>query len=133
LLLAATRFKGRRRDSFDATRRFRARRRPIVNAQKSTICVCHIGGIAMLRIAGTAALLLLSTSAFAQRMDAVKGIKFGVGCVGPVNKFAAGLGTCTIAGTKARIFCPSGETFDRDGVPPESFVARSICNLNQVL
>jgi hypothetical protein len=87
----------------------------------------------MLRMSIAAVFVLLSTSAFAQQMDAVKGIKFGVGCIGPVNKYAAGLGTCDIESSKARIFCPNGDVFDRAGAMPQSFVVRSICGLNQVL
>jgi len=87
----------------------------------------------MLRMPITAALVLLSTSSFAQNIEAVKGIKFGVGCVGPVSTFAARLGTCAIDGSTARIWCPNGEIFERNGEPPKSYVARSICNLSQVL
>jgi hypothetical protein len=87
----------------------------------------------MLRLSITAVLVLLSTSSFAQKIEAVKGIKFGVGCLAPVNTFAARLGTCAIDGSKARIWCPSGEIFERNGEPPQSYVARSICNVSQVL
>ena len=87
----------------------------------------------MLRISIAAVLVFLSTSAFAQRMDAVKSTKFGAGCVGALSTFAAGLGTCTVDGSKTRIWCPSGKVFDRDGAPPQSFVVRSICELNQVM
>jgi len=87
----------------------------------------------VLPISITAALVFLSTSSFAQNIEAVKGIKFGVGCVGPVSTFAARLGTCAIDGSTARIWCPNGEIFERNGEPPKSYVARSICNLSQVL
>jgi hypothetical protein len=87
----------------------------------------------MLRISITAALVLLSTCSFAQNIEAVKGIKFGLGCLAPVNTFAARLGTCAIDGSKARIWCPDGQIFERNGEPPQSYVARSICNLSQVL
>jgi hypothetical protein len=87
----------------------------------------------MLRIWLTAALTLLSTSSFAQHIEAVKGIKFGVGCLTPVSAFGARLGTCAIDSSKARIWCPNGEIFERNGEPPQSYVARSICNLSQVL
>jgi hypothetical protein len=88
----------------------------------------------MLRMSMTAALVLLSTSAFAQATDEVKGIKFGVGCVGPVSTFAARLGTCAIDGAKSRIWCPNGKIFDRNGqLPQSSYVVRAICELNQIL
>jgi hypothetical protein len=85
----------------------------------------------MFRLSLAAMLVFLSWSAFAQQIEAVKGI--GVGCVGPINTFAPRLGSCALDGAKARIWCPNGEIFDRVGEPPQSYVARSICNLNQVL
>jgi hypothetical protein len=87
----------------------------------------------MLRLSMITAFIVLSTTAFAQQIDAVKGVKYGVGCIGPVSKYAAGLGTCDIESAKARIFCPDGQVFDRAGAMPQSFVVRSICGLNQVL
>jgi hypothetical protein len=87
----------------------------------------------MLRISIAAALTLLSTPSFAQHIEAVKGIKFGIGCLTPVTAFGARRGTCTVDGSKARIWCPNGEIFERNGEPPQSYVARSICNLSQVL
>ena len=87
----------------------------------------------MLRMAIAIALIALSTPAFAQMINQVKDIKFGVGCLAPVNTVAARLGTCAIDGSKARIWCPSGEIFERNGEPPQSYVARSICNVSQVL
>ena len=87
----------------------------------------------MLRMSIATALTLLSTPSFAQHIEAVKGIKFGVGCLTPVSAFGARLGTCAIDNSKARIWCPNGEIFDRNGEPPLSHVARSICNLNQIL
>jgi hypothetical protein len=88
----------------------------------------------MLRMAMTAALVVLSTSAFAQSMETVKGIKFGAGCVGAVSTFAARLGTCAIEDSKARIWCPNGQIFERKGEGfLSSYVVRAICGLNQVL
>jgi hypothetical protein len=88
----------------------------------------------MMRIALTAALVVLSTSAFAQNINEVKGIKYGTGCVGPVNTFAARLGTCVIGDSKSRIWCPNGKIFEQSGqFPQSSYVVRSICDLNQVL
>jgi len=87
----------------------------------------------MLRMATIAALLLMETTVFAQQLDWSKGMELGVGCVGAINKFAPRLWTCAIDGSNARIWCPNGQIFDRVGSPPHSYVARSICNLNQVL
>src|SRR5207237_5789860 len=46
----------------------------------------------MVRMFTAAALVVLSTSAFAQFMEPVKGIKYGDGCIGPVSTYAARLG-----------------------------------------
>ena len=66
----------------------------------------------MLRTTLAAALVLMSTSAFAQHVDADKSLKIGDGCVGAVNTLAPSLGTCVIAGAKTRIWCPNGQVFD---------------------
>ncbi len=88
----------------------------------------------MMHIALTAALVVLSTSAFAQNIHEVKGIKYGAGCIAPVNTFAARLGTCIIDDSKSRIWCPNGKIFEQNGhFPQSSYVVRSICDLNQVL
>jgi hypothetical protein len=87
----------------------------------------------MLRLCLVAVLLMLASPSLAQQMESIKDIKFGVGCSGPVAKYAEGLGTCTVDGGKSRIWCPSGAIFDRPGAPPQSFVVRSICGLNQVM
>ena len=86
----------------------------------------------MLRMATMAVFIFSNTAAFAQ-MDALKDIKFGVGCVGPVSTFAKGLGTCVVDGSKSRIWCPNGKIFDRGAEwPRSSYVVRAICGLNQV-
>jgi hypothetical protein len=91
----------------------------------------------MLRMPITAALVVLSTSAFAQFMEPMKDIKFGAGCIGPVSTFALRLGACRIDNSRSRIWCPNGQIFDRNGSDyehiPSSYVVRSICGLNQVL
>jgi hypothetical protein len=91
----------------------------------------------MLRMPMTAALVVLSTSAFAQFMEPVTDFKFGAGCVGPVNTFAPRLGACAIIDAKSRIWCPDGRIFERKGSDyerlPSSYVVRAICGLNQVL
>ena len=88
----------------------------------------------MLRILIAAALVILSTSAFAQSIQEVKGIRVGVGCVDPVSTVATRLTTCNIGNAKARIWCPNGKIFDRttDHSLSKS-VTLSICQLNQVL
>jgi hypothetical protein len=87
----------------------------------------------MLRLAIAAALLASAPSALAQTMDEVKGVKFGMGCGGPMSTFAAKLGTCAVDDTKSRIWCPNGKTFDRRGAGVvSSYVIRAICELNQV-
>jgi hypothetical protein len=103
-------------------------------ACKSFIFATAAGGSIMLRMAIAAVLVVVSASAFAQSTQQVKGIKFGVGCVGPVSTIAPRLGTCVIEGAKSRIWCPNGKIFDRDGELPQSpYVVRAICELNQIL
>jgi hypothetical protein len=89
----------------------------------------------MLRISVAAALVILTTSAFAQSMEEIKGAKPGVGCVGPISKVAIRLDTCLVEGSKTRIWCPNGKVFDRNVTAndPHSYVVRSICELNQIL
>jgi hypothetical protein len=87
----------------------------------------------MLHLSIAATLIVLSTTAFAQQIEAVKGIPFGVGCVSPVSTLAPRLGSCVLDGAKSRIWCPNGHIFERVGEAPQSYVVRSICNLNQVL
>ena len=86
----------------------------------------------MRRLLLAAAIALSSSSAFALQTTVQKGTKLGTGCVGPVVSVAPKLGTCAIAGSKTRIWCPNGNIFDdedgRSGVP----LARSLCNLTQV-
>jgi hypothetical protein len=87
----------------------------------------------MLRVSIATVLVVLSTSAFAQQTE-VKGIKFGVGCLGPVSTFAPRLGTCMVDSATSRIWCPNGQIFDRvEKEPRYSHVVRAICGLNQVL
>jgi hypothetical protein len=90
------------------------------------------GALRML-ISAIAAFVLLATSTFAEHIETKKDIKLGAGCLGALTIFAPRLGTCEIVGSKARIWCPNGEIFDRGGQPPNSSITRSICNLSQVL
>jgi hypothetical protein len=85
----------------------------------------------MLRMSAIAALLLLGPSAFAQTTETIKDVKFGTGCLGPLRTLGPRFGTCEVVGSRTRIWCPNGEIFDRAGVP-QSYIIRSICNLNQV-
>jgi hypothetical protein len=91
----------------------------------------------MIRIAIAAALVAVSTSAFAQVNSEVRDMKFGAGCLGPVSTFATRLGTCAIEGSMSRIWCPNGQVFERKASDyeriPSSYVVRAVCNLNQVL
>jgi hypothetical protein len=75
----------------------------------------------MLRISAVAALVVWSTSASAQFMEPIKGVKFGEGCIGPVSTYAVRLGACAIADTRSRIWCPNGQVFDRNGSAYEVF------------
>src|SRR5438046_1792774 len=87
----------------------------------------------MFRIAMSTALVILSTSAFGQNIDEMKGIQFGGGCVGPVSTFAPRLGTCLISDSRSRIWCPNGKIFDRSGeFPQSSYAVRSMCDLDQI-
>lgn len=91
----------------------------------------------MLRLSFAAMLFVLSTPAFAQSSDEVKGFRWGMGCVKPISTFAPHLGTCNIADAKSRIWCPNGQIFDRKAsdyeIIPSSSVVRAICGLNQAL
>lgn len=86
----------------------------------------------MRRLLLAAAVAISSSSAFALQVPVPKGTKLGAGCIGPVVSAAPKLGTCTIAGSKTRIWCPNGDIFDdvdgRSAVP----LVRSLCNLTQV-
>jgi hypothetical protein len=86
----------------------------------------------MRRLLLAAAIALSSSSAFALQTAVQKGTKLGTGCVGPVVSVAPKLGTCAIAGSKTRIWCPNGDIFDDlDGRSAVALV-RSLCNLTQV-
>src|SRR5262245_28013702 len=81
----------------------------------------------------TATLLAVTSSAAALSQDEVKPMQFGLGCVGRLERFGPGLGTCAIPGDKARIWCPSGKVFERDAEwHRSSYVVRAICGLNQI-
>ena len=73
-----------------------------------------------------------SSSAFALQTIVEKGTKIGSGCLGPVVAVAPKLGTCAIAGSKTRIWCPNGQIFDDEGAKSPVSLARSLCNLSQI-
>lgn len=86
----------------------------------------------MRRLLLAAAIVVLCTPAFALQIVVPKGTKLGTGCIGPVVSVAAKLGTCPIAGSKTRIWCPNGQIFD-DGDEKSSVpLVRSLCNMTQV-
>jgi hypothetical protein len=101
--------------------------------QRITIVVRTLEISLVLDISAAAALLLISTAAFAQQIDQVKGHKTGAGCIGSLTTLSARLLVCTIDGPKSRIWCPNKQIFDRPGEEPSSFVVRSICSINQIL
>jgi hypothetical protein len=59
-------------------------------------------------------------------------VKVGADCVGPMSKPAPKLATCTIAGSKMRIWCPNGEMFESEQDRPHLSLIRSLCNMLQV-
>ena len=79
-----------------------------------------------------ALIALSSSSAFAFQTIVDKGTKIGGGCVGPVVSVAPKLGTCAIAGSKTRIWCPNGQIFDDESAQSPVSLARSLCNLTQI-
>jgi hypothetical protein len=86
----------------------------------------------MRRLLVAAAIALSSSSAFALQTTVQKGTKLGTGCVGPVVSVAPKLATCTIAGSKTRIWCPNGDIFDDGDGRSAVALVRSLCNLTQV-
>jgi hypothetical protein len=71
----------------------------------------------MIRFAAATALVLLNTSAFSQKIDSVKGIKFGVGCVGPVTTFAPPVWDRAFSMDQRYAF---GAQMDKYSIEPES-------------
>jgi hypothetical protein len=85
-----------------------------------------------LLLATTLVLSCTSAFAFALPTSVTKGLKLGSGCVGPISTVAPKLGTCAVAGTRARIWCPNGNIFDLDQDKAPVPLARSLCNLTQI-
>lgn len=77
--------------------------------------------------------ILMNTAATAQFLQEGKSIRFGSGCQEPIKPMEAGLGTCLITDKRARVWCPNGKVFERDGELPHVSLVRSACGLKQVL
>lgn len=79
------------------------------------------------------ALTVMNTAASAQFLQEGKSIKFGVGCQERIKAMEAGLGACLITAKRARVWCPNGKVFERDGDVPHVSLVRSACGLRQIL
>jgi hypothetical protein len=91
-------------------------------------------GALALRYFAAGVLLLSSHPAFALYAEVKPTLKVGVDCIESVSVLAPKLATCSIAGTKMRIWCPNGQMFEgtvEHGGPHPS-LARSLCNMSQV-
>lgn len=86
-----------------------------------------------LRMFTAAAFLVVSTAGFAQFLQEAKSVKFGDGCQERIKPMEAGLGTCLISDKRARVWCPNGKVFERDGELPHISLVRSACGLLQIL
>jgi hypothetical protein len=86
-----------------------------------------------LRLLIVGALLCLTTAASAQFLQEGKSIKFGTGCREAIKAMETGLGTCLITDKRARVWCPNGKVFERDGELPHVSLVRSACGLRQIL
>ena len=82
-----------------------------------------------------AALVLSCSAALAFPVSAPQGVKVGTGCTGPLKTLAPKLTSCSIAAgkKKSRVWCPNGNAFDLDEVPATVPLARSLCELLQVV
>jgi hypothetical protein len=80
-----------------------------------------------------AGLLMSNSPAAAQLFQETKSVPFGTGCQERIKPMQAGLGSCLITGTRARIWCPNGKVFERDGEVPQISLIRSACGLKQIL
>jgi hypothetical protein len=77
--------------------------------------------------------MLVSTAASAQFLEEGKSIKFGAGCQDRIKPMETGLGTCLITDKRARVWCPNGKVYERDGDVPHVSLVRSACGLRQIL
>jgi hypothetical protein len=94
---------------------------------------CRPPATLQLRLLIVGALLLIDTAASAQILEEGKSVKFGAGCQERIKAMDAGLGTCLISDTRARVWCPNGKVFERNGDLPHVSLVRSACGLKQVL
>jgi hypothetical protein len=86
---------------------------------------------ALLRWLMVMPMVLQTTSASAVDVE-LKGVKFGADCTGPLSTYGRGFGSCMVAGSKYRIWCPNGKVIERNSEWPNGlFVLRAICGLNQ--
>ena len=86
----------------------------------------------MLRYAIAAAFVLSCNPATALTNMQKNSVKVGADCIGPLGTLAPKLATCTIAGSKMRIWCPNGDMFEREQDQPHLSLVRSLCNMLQV-
>jgi hypothetical protein len=77
--------------------------------------------------------LMMNTAAPAQFLVEGKNVKFGTGCTERIKPMETGLGMCLITDRRARIWCPNGKVFERDGELPHVSLVRSACGLRQIL
>lgn len=80
-----------------------------------------------------AVVIATATAASAQFLEEAKSIKFGTGCLDRIKAMQAGLGTCLITDKRARVWCPNGKVYERDGTLPHVSLVRSACGLSQIL
>jgi len=95
----------------------------------------RMAGVLALGHAAAGVLLLLSCNPAAALYAQVKPtLKVGNDCLGGVSVLAPKLTTCTIAGTKIRIWCPNGQMYEGaiEHGGPQASIARSLCNMSQV-
>lgn len=78
-------------------------------------------------------LSLVSTAASAQFLQEGQAVKFGAGCQERIKAMSPGLGACLITEKRARVWCPNGKVYERDGEVPHVSLVRSACGLSQVL
>jgi hypothetical protein len=85
----------------------------------------------MLRLSPIVLLLMLGGAACASPMIELKNVKPGEGCKQPYKKTGKGPEMCTTGDSKTRIWCPNGQSFERDEAPNVA-LSRSICSLAQI-
>jgi hypothetical protein len=86
----------------------------------------------MLRYTMAAVLIMSCGPAVALTNMQKVSVQVGADCVGPVTTLAPKLATCTVAGSRMRIWCPNGDMFEREQDKPHQSLIRSLCNMLQV-